>query len=31
MENKKKVLIVIANNGFQDYEFGVPFDMFTHA
>ena len=31
MENKKKVLIVIANNGFQDYEFWVPFDMLTHA
>lgn len=31
MENKKKVLIVIANNGFQDYEFWVLFDMLTHA
>ncbi|MCK9467044.1 MAG: DJ-1/PfpI family protein [Candidatus Absconditabacterales bacterium] len=26
-----KALIVIANNGFQDYEFGVPFDLLTNA
>ncbi len=26
-----KALIVIANNWFQDYEFGVPFDLLTNA
>ncbi|HKL44292.1 MAG TPA: DJ-1/PfpI family protein [Candidatus Absconditabacterales bacterium] len=26
-----KVLMVIANNGFQDYEFGIPFDMLNEA
>ncbi len=26
-----KILMVIANNGFQDYEFWTPFDMFNNA
>jgi len=26
-----KVLMVIANNGFQDYEFWIPFDMLNNA
>ena len=26
-----KVLMVIANNGFQDYEFWIPFDMLNEA
>lgn len=26
-----KALIVIANNGFQDYEFGVPFDLLSKS
>lgn len=26
-----KILMVIANNGFQDYEFGIPFDIFSWA
>lgn len=27
----KKVLFVIANNGFQDYEFGIPYDYFVQS
>ncbi|HRX64160.1 MAG TPA: DJ-1/PfpI family protein [Candidatus Absconditabacterales bacterium] len=26
----KNILMIIANNGFQDYEFGIPFDFFHH-
>lgn len=26
-----KILMVIANNGFQDYEFGIPFDIFNET
>ena len=26
-----KVLMIIANNGFQDYEFWIPFDVFNEA
>lgn len=26
-----KILMIIANNWFQDYEFGVPFDIFHNA
>jgi putative intracellular protease/amidase len=26
-----KILMVIANNGFQDYEFEIPFDIFNEA
>ena len=26
-----KILMVVANNGFQDYEFWTPFDMFHNA